>query len=45
MSLKKLIYNLLKMSNDVNAVQRKKVRKRVKRRVAGKVAGRMMRRL
>ena len=40
MSLKSLIYTLLKLSNDVNAVQKNKVGRRVGRRIAGKIAGR-----
>jgi len=40
--LKSLIYQLLKYSNDANAVKEGKVGRRVGRRVAGKVAGRAM---
>ena len=39
MGLKPLIYQLLKYSNDVNAVQKGKVGRRVGRRVAGKATG------
>ena len=42
MGLKSLIYMLLKVSNDLNAVQKKKVGRRVGRRVAGKMSGRAM---
>ena len=40
MSLKSLIYTLLKLSNDVNAIKKNKVGRRVGRRIAGKIAGR-----
>ena len=39
MGLKSLLYDLLKIANDVNAVQKGKVGRRVGRRVAGKVTG------
>ncbi|WP_205439445.1 hypothetical protein [Halobacillus ihumii] len=39
MGIKKIIYDALKFSNDVNAVQKGKVGKRVGRRIAGKAAG------
>ena len=41
MSVKSLIYTLLKLSNDVNAVQKNKVGRRVARRVAGKATGKL----
>lgn len=40
--MKNLIYQLLKISNDINAVKKGKVGKRIGRRVAGKATGRMM---
>ena len=40
MSLKSLIYTLLKFSNDANAIKKNKVGRRVGRRIAGKIAGR-----
>lgn len=39
MSLKSMLYKLLKYSNDVNAVKKGKVGKRIGRRVVGKAAG------
>ena len=45
MGLKNLIYQLLKVSNDINAVQKGKVGRRVGRRVAGKATGKAMRKL
>lgn len=42
MSFKSLIYALLKVSNDINAVKKGKVKKRVGRRIAGKATGRAM---
>jgi len=39
MSFKTLIYRLLKWSNDVNAVQKGKVKRRIARRAAGKATG------
>ena len=40
MSLKSLIYTLLKFSNDAHAIKQNKVGRRVGRRIAGKIAGR-----
>jgi len=45
MGFKNLIYQLLKVSNDVNAVQKGKVARRIGRRVAGKATGKMLGRL
>jgi len=45
MRMKSLIYKLLSISNDINAIQKGKVSQRLKRRAAGKIAGRIMRRL
>ena len=45
MSIKSLIYQLLKYSNDANAVKKGKVGRRVGRRVAGKVTGKAFRKL
>lgn len=45
MSLKSFLYKALKVSNDVNAVQKGKVGKRVGRRIAGKAAGKTIRNL
>jgi len=42
---KSLIYNLLKLSNDVNAVQKRKVGRRVGRRAAGKATGTVFRKI
>lgn len=39
MSFKSLIYQLLKYSNDVNAVRKEKTGRRIGRRIAGKVSG------
>lgn len=41
MSLKSFLYSALKISNDINAVNKGKVGKRIGRRVAGKVTGKM----
>lgn len=43
--MKRLIYKLLAISNDVNAVKRGKVSRRVGRRVYGKASGRLARKL
>ena len=40
MSFKSMIYTLLKVSNDINAVNKNKVGRRVGRRIAGKATGR-----
>lgn len=39
MSFKSNVYKALKVSNDINAIQKGKVGKRIGRRVAGKVTG------
>jgi len=39
--VKRLIYQLLKLSNDVNAVRRGKVGRRIARRAYGKATGRL----
>jgi len=41
MKTKDWIYQLLKWSNDLNAVQKNKVGRRVGRRIAGKATGRL----
>ena len=43
--MKRFWYQLLRLSNDVNAVRRGKVARRVSRRVYGKATGRLARRL
>ena len=43
--MKRLIYRLLGLSNDVNAIRRGRVPRRVARRVYGKATGRLARRL
>lgn len=43
--MKRMIYKLLRISNDMNAIRRGKVGKRIGRRVAGKVTGKAIRRL
>ena len=43
MGLKSLIYQLLKVSNDINAINKGKVGRRVGRRAAGKLSGKAMR--
>ena len=43
--MKKLIYNLLKWSNDANAVKKNKVGRRIGRRVAGKITGKAFRKV
>ena len=45
MGLKRLIYRLLKYSNDLNAVKRGKVKRRIGRRVYGKASGKLARKL
>jgi hypothetical protein len=39
--MKSLIYKLLRISNDINAIQKGKVGRRIGRRVAGKATGRL----
>jgi len=43
--MRKLLYALLRISNDINAINKDKVGKRIGRRAAGKVSGRTIRRL
>lgn len=43
MSLKSKIYMGLKVSNDINAIRKKRIRRRVKHRILGKIFGRLMR--
>jgi hypothetical protein len=43
--MKRLIYRLLALSNDVNAIRKGKVARRVGRRVYGKATGRLARRI
>jgi len=45
MGWKNLIYSLLALSNDYNAVKKDKVGRRVGRRVAGKVTGKAFQKL
>ena len=44
-SVKRLLYKLLALSNDVNAVRRGRVGRRVGRRIYGKATGRAARKL
>ena len=43
--MRKLLYALLRISNDINAINKGKAGKRIGRRAAGKVSGRTIRRL
>jgi hypothetical protein len=43
--VKRLVYRLLRLPGDINAVRRGKVTRRVARRVYGKVTGRSARKL
>ena len=43
--MKRMLYRLLRISNDVNAIRKGKVGRRIGRRVYGKIAGRGARRL
>lgn len=45
MGLKRTIYRLLRLSNDINAVRRGRIGRRIGRRVYGRATGRLMRRL
>ena len=45
MSLKSNTYKVLKFSNDVNAIRKRRVKRRVKQRILGKIFGRILRRL
>ncbi len=44
-STKSLIYEALKISNDVNAVRRGRVPRRIGRRIYGRASGRLARKL
>lgn len=44
-SLKRIIYKMLKYSNDANAVVKGKVGRRIGRRIFGKAAGKASRKL
>lgn len=43
--MKRFLYRVLALSNDVNAIERGRVPRRVARRVYGRVTGRLARRL
>jgi len=43
--MKRMIYRLLRISNDINAVKKGKVGKRIGRRASGKVTGKLIRKL
>lgn len=45
MNFKSLIYKLLRISNDINAIKRGKIGQRIGRRVVGKATGRLMNKL
>lgn len=45
MSLNSLLYRLLRMMNDMNAIQKGKAPRRLVRRTAGKAASKAMRKL
>ena len=47
MKLKSLLYKLLSISNDLNAIQRgpKAIGRRIGRKTVGRVAGKLMRRI
>ncbi len=45
MSFKSLIYKILKISNDVNAVRKGKIGRRIGRRASGKVTGKILKNL
>jgi len=40
MSLRRTLYRLLRISNDINAIRRGRIGKRIGRRIVGKAAGR-----
>lgn len=42
MNIKSLIYKALRISNDINAIKKGKVKQRIGRRVAGRAAGKMI---
>lgn len=43
--MKSLIYKLLRISNDINAIKKGKIRKRIGRRIAGRGSGKLIRKL
>lgn len=43
MSLKSAIYQILRLSNDIDAVRKGKAGKRLKNKIIGRVAGKLMR--
>lgn len=45
MKIKSMIYKLLRISNDINAIRRGKISRRIGRRVTGKITGRGINRL
>jgi len=45
MGIRRTLYKLLRISNDINAIRRGKIGKRIGRRVVGKATGRGIRRL
>lgn len=45
MSLKRNIYRILRVSNDINAIRRGRFGRRVGRRVAGRMSGKLIRRI
>lgn len=45
MSLKRTIYKLLRISNDIDAIRRGRIKQRIGRRIAGRIAGKTIRRL
>lgn len=45
MSLKRNIYRILRVSNDINAIRRGRIGRRVGRRVAGRMSGKLIRRI
>lgn len=42
MNIKSLIYKALRISNDINAIKKGKVKQRIGRRITGKATSRMM---
>ncbi len=45
MGLKRSIYRALAISNDVNAVRKRRIPRRIARRVAGRATGKLFRRI
>lgn len=43
--MKRMLYKLLRISNDINAVKKGKIGKRIGRRASGKVSGKLIRKL